>query len=320
MKQWNKIAGCMLFLIFTIGYANAQYEVASKRVSGKKSVTTTKWAPGFIMDMNGEKRQGEIQLKIVNSDTVEVRLKQGDVKEKFERFAVQYFGLELKADYFKTYKLYRKNFHEGYVIYNDGKELRGRVALRFTPDFTGKLGGNGKLQTWKVYVALLENTEKIVGLVKPEQAIEVGQKGPNGKMVRFIKYDNVWTEVLIESDNYTMKHVPFPDVVDPKKTRKANNWNTFISSEAAARKAGGEAKVSGHSGGGIITIYGDEYEIEKKGREKVSTVNEDNFWHWMDEEFKNCEAYTSLKNKYMRKYRKWENFEMFMKWANEHCK
>lgn len=301
---------------------DAQYLVKSKSVSGKKTVIKTEYAPGYITDMMGQEREGEIQLKIVNSDTTEVRLKTAAGKEKFERFDIQYFGLRLKEDYFKRFKDHRKNFHKGYYIDNSGKKVEGRIALRYNEDITGKWGDKLYKDHWKVYMILFENEKGYIKDVWPENVSEIGQEDENGKVVRFERQSTVWSELLTEGGKYTVLHNPFPEVVDNKKTSKANFWKSILGRNIAMKMAGSDVRMSSHTGNqGILVVYGYEYIIRTKGQEKELTVNDEKHIHWIEQIFsKECPEFDKLKKRQINKFRKWENFESVIDWANENCK
>ncbi|UXX77716.1 hypothetical protein N7E81_10080 [Reichenbachiella carrageenanivorans] len=78
---------------------HAQYKIASTTVSGKKTIIKTKYDNGYLVLKNGTSYVGEIQLKVENQDTVEIKLVDDQkAKYKFDRAEVDYFGLGIKPD------------------------------------------------------------------------------------------------------------------------------------------------------------------------------------------------------------------------------
>lgn len=110
-----------------------QYTVRSKTNSGKKEIITTNYIKGYVVDGNGKKFDGEIALKVVNTDTTEIRYKgSGKEKMKFDRMTVMDYGparmriSEVKNDY----KNPIQNFHPGYILLANGDKKEGKVASR----------------------------------------------------------------------------------------------------------------------------------------------------------------------------------------------
>ncbi len=50
-------------------------------------------------------------------------------------------------------------------------------------------------------------------------------------------------------------------------------------------------------------------------------VNDEKHIHWIEQIFsKECPEFEKLKKRQINKFRKWENFESLIDWANENCK
>jgi len=70
----------LLLIILSSALCQAQYQVLSKNTGAKTTITTT-WADGYVTKPSGERLEGQIQLKVVNNDTVEVRYRNSKKKK-----------------------------------------------------------------------------------------------------------------------------------------------------------------------------------------------------------------------------------------------
>ncbi len=103
----------------------------------------TKPRNGYVILMDGNRLDGEIQLRRKNGHFDEIKLKTDSEKHKFDPKGVQDYGLTLTIDELtkggeKTYKDQAKNFHEGKVSMVNGEEHSGLVA--FTEKYTTTIG------------------------------------------------------------------------------------------------------------------------------------------------------------------------------------
>jgi hypothetical protein len=103
----------------------------------------TKPRNGYVILMDGNRLDGEIQLKRKNGHFNQIKLKTESDKHKFKPSDVQDYGLALTIDELtkggeKTYKDEAKNFHEGKVALNNGSEKIGLVA--FTEKYHTTIG------------------------------------------------------------------------------------------------------------------------------------------------------------------------------------
>lgn len=119
-----------LIILFAPIILHAQYSVARKTIGTGGERIVTNWIRGYVINGNGEKQEGEIQLKIVNGDTTEVKLKGADGKKvNFMRSEIKgYDAILLVTDVKNDYKDPSRNFHPGYVLYRDGIKKEGQVA------------------------------------------------------------------------------------------------------------------------------------------------------------------------------------------------
>ena len=315
----KNIIAFSLILFFVQMGGFAQYIIASQGVTGKKTTTITSWAPGYVMDLNGQKKEGKIQLKIVNSDTVQVKLKGDAGKETFERLDIQYFGLLLQEDYFDKFKDHRKNFQKGYIIDNAGKKTEGRLAMRYDDDLTGRLVQQMSPDKWKIHVILFEGSDTYIKDYWPEQLKEVGQVDESGKVVKFERIQTVWSELLIEEGKYQLLRNPFSAVVDKKKTRMASAFGSQMSSGVSNTAASNGVSVTETSSGSGV-VYAEEYLVRKNGEEKGKLVSEKNYEEWIGSELSSCAAYKGLTKKEAKKLNDWKNFQALVNWANKNCK
>ncbi len=121
----------ILFLIIPL-LGNAQWTAASRMTSGKGETIVTNFIKGYVELTNGIRKDGEVQLKILNGDTVEIRFKpNGGKKEKYPRNQVaKFYGVVLLKDIKNDFKKPFKNFHPGRIFLDDGEERPGKVAMR----------------------------------------------------------------------------------------------------------------------------------------------------------------------------------------------
>jgi hypothetical protein len=103
----------------------------------------TKPRNGYVILMDGNRLDGEIQLKRKNGHFNQIKLKTETDKHKFEPGDVQDYGLALTIDELtkggdKVYKDEAKNFHDGVVALNNGSEMKGLVA--FTEKYHTSVG------------------------------------------------------------------------------------------------------------------------------------------------------------------------------------
>ncbi|WP_424962864.1 hypothetical protein [Ekhidna sp.] len=121
----------LFFVLFLIpATVWCQYTAKSTMYANGKKIIVTNWVRGYVELVGGIRKEGEIQLKVVDSDTVEVRVKpNGGKKEKYLREEVdKFYGVVLISDVKNDYNKPFKNFHPGKIYFSTGEERVGKVA------------------------------------------------------------------------------------------------------------------------------------------------------------------------------------------------
>lgn len=99
-----------------------------------KKIENTKPRNGYIIDRNGNRTEGELQIKRVDGQLAEFKLKGSSGKLKLTPSEVANYGLtmtiaEVTKDGEKTYKDEARNYHEGSITLTDGTVKNGWVAF-----------------------------------------------------------------------------------------------------------------------------------------------------------------------------------------------
>lgn len=113
-------------------FANAQWKANSTMQGGKGTTIVTNSIRGYVELVGGKRMEGMVQLKVLNEDTVEVRIvPNGEKKkQKYLRADVASFaGVMMLQDLKNDYKNPVKNFHPGTIYMENGDEKKGRVAM-----------------------------------------------------------------------------------------------------------------------------------------------------------------------------------------------
>ncbi len=112
--------------------ANAQWTANSTMRGGKGTTIVTNSIRGYVELVSGKRLEGMIQLKVLNEDTVEVRIvPNGEKKkQKYLRSEIMSFaGVMMLQDLKNDYKNPIKNFHPGSIYLESGEEKNGKVAM-----------------------------------------------------------------------------------------------------------------------------------------------------------------------------------------------
>ena len=119
-------------LLMTPFVVNAQWTANSTMRGGKGTTIVTNSIRGYVELVGGKRLEGMVQLKVLNEDTVEVRIvPNGEKKkQKFLRAEVASFmGVMMLQDIKNDYKNPVKNFHPGSIYMDNGEEKKGKVAM-----------------------------------------------------------------------------------------------------------------------------------------------------------------------------------------------
>ena len=129
----QKTMKVLVTILLLLPFVSASQWTANSRISsGKGETIVTNWVRGNVELKNGTRKEGEVQLKVLNGDTIEVRIKpNGGKKEKYPRDQVSsFYGVVLVKDLKNDYKQPYKNFHPGRIYFENGKEKVGKVAAK----------------------------------------------------------------------------------------------------------------------------------------------------------------------------------------------
>lgn len=160
----------------------------------------TKPRNGYVILMDGNRLDGEIQLKRKNGHFNEIKLKTESDKHKFKPSEVQDYGLALTIDELtkggdKTYKDEAKNFHDGKVALNNGSEMTGLVA--FTQKYQTTIG-----DTYGD-VMFAENKDAVIKTFKDSEVKFVTQM-IDGDEVKYTLFDGGFVSTAeMEDANYS---------------------------------------------------------------------------------------------------------------------
>lgn len=194
-----------------------KYKMHSGSGSGKKMTLTTQWDDGFVVMPGGERKDGQIQIKVVNNvDTVEIRFRMDDkAKDKlvYSRQDIERFGLkeDLATDFAEKSNPFL-NFQPGYVVLRDGTRLIGRVAAVAKP----------MVGWWLTNVRYTDSTDKVTEF-PPDQATHFAQQ-VDGKEHLFESYRNGYFERLADGAMVLIRN--------PQPTTKAGGLSHFIVEQA----------------------------------------------------------------------------------------
>lgn len=290
---------CMSKLLFTVLLlvsftSSGQYRIQSKSMSGKKVITTTKYDPGYVVMKNGTKKSGDISLKVVNTDTVEIRMKTANGKTKYARSDIQSFGLDkMKATGTDLAGIQReepvKNLQPGYVILANGDKIEGKVAMRNTAD--------GAYQAWKKHYAVFEKQDGTGAKYMAEELLKTAQM-IQGKEVVHHSYKGL---LLLEmgSGGLVYTRHPFPTIENRMASMAVSQTanQAVYDAENDLREKGAEVESSGAAVG---AIYFKEYMAKKSGDTEWTIFNKKNYSELGPVFFKGC----GMDEKMMRKWGK----------------
>lgn len=123
----KKIILCSIAALFSMT-ALAQYYAASTNGSGPGAIIKTGWAVGYVVKRDGKRMEGEIQLKVIDSDTLEIRFSDvNNNKQIFARPDILSFGVLGKSStgHGRSGKIGDQS--PGYAMLDDGTKLEGQV-------------------------------------------------------------------------------------------------------------------------------------------------------------------------------------------------
>lgn len=230
-----------LFLLMPL-LVNAQWAAASKMSSGKGETIVTNFIRGYVELNNRTRKEGEVQLKVLNGDTVEIRIKPiGGKKEKYPRDQVaKFYGVVLLKDLKNDYKNPSKNFHPGSIYFENGDEKNGKVAMgmREASEHDGsKIYGPIRVKYAN------ENDEVTVHGAKGSQIVYVIQN-IEGKKYHYIKVGRQFMSVGNPNGRFSYFKNPNPTHVREGATNLTKTAIQEVGEELAEEAAKAAAKRS----------------------------------------------------------------------------
>ncbi len=220
----------------------AQWTPYSRMLSNGKEVIVTNWVRGYVELKTGGRKDGEVRLKVIENDTVEVHYKPAKgKKEKYVREEVsEYYGVVLISDIKNDYKQPYKNFHPGTVFLEDRQEWKGKVAMgmREPTEHDGtKVYGPVRIRYAN------EKDEVIIREAKNSNIIYVIQT-IDGTENHYIKVDRQFIEVGNPNGRFSYFRNPNPTHVREGATNMAQGAAEQLTNEAAEALAKAAAKES----------------------------------------------------------------------------
>lgn len=233
----------LIALILAPIIAFGQYTVKSKMLSGKKEIITTNYIKGYVVDESGKQMDGEIQLKIVNTDTVEIRFKSdsGD-KMKFDRMKILDYGpakllvSEVKNDYHNEIQ----NFHPGYIVLTNGKKVEGMVASRKRE----LAESDGSKMLGPIGVKYADESEEITEYMGKDFEVSYYMQKINGVENHFVNTHGVYVTVENPNGRFSYFRNPKPTNVREGATNLTRYAVDEVTEELAEEAAQAVAQKS----------------------------------------------------------------------------
>ena len=305
----KKILVVVFLSLPMLGYS--QYKVASSMTSGKKQITTTQYDEGYVILNTGETINGKIQLKIVNTDTTEIRMKLADKsKKKYSRYDVSEFGLANKSGAQlagKEKKNPTKNLQPGYVLLPSGDKKEGKVAMRNSEEQIN--------QAFAKSFVIFEDADGVATKYLPED-LDWASQTIDGEEVLHYSYKSVFVEVIGDGALRYMRN-PFPTTVNGVATAVAQSAAKDAKDEIAVQslKSGASLEDVEEFHGSVneseIKIYFKEYLVIRKGSSNPEIVTKKNYKSWAPSGFAGCNM-----DKGITKYNK---IEEALAYYNKNC-
>ena len=323
-----------VFILPSVSQAR-NYKVHSISEMGKKKKTmTTQWDDGFVVLPGGERKDGQIQIKVMNDvDTVEVRFRADDkAKDKlvYARNEIERFGLkeDLATDFAQKQNPFL-NFQPGYVVLRDGTRLNGRVAAVARP----------MVGWWLTMARYTDSTDKVSEL-SPAQVRFYVQRVDGGDHV-FESYADGYFERLADGDLVLIRN--------PRPTTKAGGLSHFVVSQARdvaaqeAAKATAEASIragvaakadlgetvhdavanAASTQQGIESInvldYEKEFLIRPRAGGDFVALNRKKFGDYVKTTYASCPAFTALDPNRQKELMDWDKIVESISWYNSSC-
>lgn len=288
----------------------AQYQVMSVAGVEPNQTIVTRYDKGFVIKNSGERMEGNIQLKVKKSDTVEVRFKGEDGKKVFSRNTLKTFGLLKTASDYREAKTPGKNFHPGTIVLKNGKQLNGRIAIRGLTD--------AEEYSFFYSSILLEKADNFVSII-PAEKIKEAQQHINGKTLVYENYKNGILQRIVDGPMIVMRN-PFPTTARSGLNNLVNQAADSVAKEMAERSlerhlgdaVSGDAEAQDQIAEDLenarelsntdARFMQNEYLIKTGAGDGVTIIQPDNFDSWVAGLKANCAALSDRRD--LMKYNK----------------
>jgi hypothetical protein len=274
------VAAALVILPFCLC---AQYTVSSKSMTPKKTVIITRFEKGFIVMNAGNRKEGEIQLKVENEDTVEVRIKYPDnTKETYSRNTLKTFGL---ASSVAVSENERSTFQKGFVIIN-GERKEGMVALVFNP---------GSKEYFPNAIRFKSSGDEVVFSPETSSIEVVGQMIRDNEEIYHPFQDGY--SMIIRSGKIILAQNPYPTTKNKLLSKVADAARDYAAKEANVNKMTEQERADyERAKEADMNIYYDEYLVKVEGGD-FEVITRDNFDKWADQLFIGCVAFKQSDDK-----------------------
>jgi len=282
----------LLLIILSSTLCQAQYQVLSKNTGNKTTITTT-WADGYVVKPSGERLEGQIQLKVVNNDTVEVRYRNSKKeKTEFQRAAIKSFGRMIDPNAHLSKNL-RFNFQPGYVILSNGTKLEGKIR-------TSNAVPNGKQITFPDVIQYADAQNNLREFNNTQAAGATFMIGTSE--VSYEKYENGFLEQLVKGSLIVLSN--------PHPTTEAE----FATDVARAVDSAVTKKPSD------AVVMREEFLVHKAGDPNYTAITPHNHESWVEKLMSSCNAFTPVDHQSRTKMLTWSGWMDAVRFYNEHCK
>lgn len=223
--------------------AGAQWTANSTMRGGKGTTIVTNSIRGHVELVGGKMLKGMVQLKVLNEDTVEVRIVPDGEKKKQKYLraeVVSFSGVMMLQDLKNDFKNPIKNFHPGSIFLENGEEKKGKVAMgmREAVEHDGS----------KVYGPIRvkyanENDEVIIQKAESSNVVYVIQN-VNGQEGHYIKVGRQFIPVGNPKGRFSYFRNPNPTHVREGATGLSQAAAQSLEDEASKALARAAAKES----------------------------------------------------------------------------
>ena len=233
----------LLFLLTLFPFISiGQWTTGSTMTSSKGKTIVTNWIRGYVVLNNGIKKEGEVQLKVLNQDTVEVRIKPaGGKKEKYARDQVsKFYGVVLIKDLKNDYKKPEKNFHPGKIFLVNGEERVGKVAAKMREAYEV----DGSKIYGPVGVKFANENEEVVAYRATSNQVEYFIQTIDGTDNHYIRVGRQFIKVGNPTGRFSYFRNPNPTHVREGTTNFVKSSVEQVGQEVAEEAAQAAAKQS----------------------------------------------------------------------------